>query len=55
MECDLTAITFCKTHNVFLEFSKIMETKIKNMEHEIDEIFLGIDFNEDIKKLALQN
>jgi len=53
-ECDLTAITFCKTHNVFLEFSKVMETKIKNMEHGIDEIFSGIDFNEDIKKLALQ-
>ena len=55
LECDLNAITLCKTNNIFLEFSKILENKIKNKEYKIDNIFMNINFNEDIKKLALKN
>ena len=53
LECDLTAITFCNTHNIFLGYSKIMENKIKNKNYKIDGIFTGINFDEDIKELAL--
>ena len=55
LTCDLSAVTFCKTHNIFLNFSKRMENKIKEYNCPINELFSEINFNSDIQKLALKN
>ena len=57
LNSNLQAINFCKTNDIFLNYSKILEEKIKNHNFEINDIFETNDFskfNDDIKNLALQ-
>ena len=52
----LNILTFCKTYNIFEDFSKYIENKLNEKQIKIDNIFDTIDFdNELFEKLALQN
>ena len=51
----LTILTYCKTHNIFPEYSEYIEKKLNKKQLKVKSIFDTIDLGENIKKLALKN
>ena len=57
LNSNLQAINFCKTNDIFLNYSKILEEKIKKYDFKINDIFETNDFSrfdDKIKEFALQ-
>jgi len=49
----LDVITFCKTYDIFKEYSKYLEDKLNKVKPDITGVFDTIEFGDDIKNLAL--
>ena len=49
----LDVITFCKTYNIFDDYSKYLEDKLNKNKPDIIGVFDTIEFGDDIKNLAL--
>tara|TARA_B100001093_G_scaffold286404_1_gene273566 strand:+ start:887 stop:2344 length:1458 start_codon:yes stop_codon:yes gene_type:complete len=50
----LTILAYCKTHNIFPEYSELIENKLNQKQLKVESIFDTIQLDEKIQKLALK-
>ena len=49
----INSLTFCKTYNIFNEYSDYIEQKLNDKQLKVDKLFDTINLDDSLKELAL--